>query len=53
MSKQEMRKLYQHLREMSKDRNFTIFTPKAPPMSGRSPKVQEGPIVIDYLSTLV
>lgn len=30
MSKQEMRKLYQHLREMSKDRKVTIFTPKSP-----------------------
>jgi hypothetical protein len=53
MSGEEMKDLYQRVREMTKDLNITIITPKAPPMTGRPPISQEGPIFIDYLSTLV
>lgn len=53
MSDNEKKELYQRVREMIKDRNIVIITPKAPPMKGRPPAPQEGPIIIDYLSTLV
>lgn len=53
MSNKEMKDLYQRVREMTKDLNITIITPKAPPMKGQPPAPQEGPIFIDYLSTLV
>lgn len=53
MTNKEMKDLWQRLREMTKDLNITIITPKAPPMRGRPPEPQEGPIFIDYLSTLV
>lgn len=52
MSEEEMKKLYQRVREMTKDRNITVITPKAPPMMDRPPEPQEGPIFIDYLSIL-
>lgn len=53
MSDKEMKDLYQRVREMTKDCNITVITPKAPPMMGRPPEPQEDPIIIDYLSTLV
>lgn len=53
MSKQEMKDLHQRCREIVKDLDIKVITPMAPPMSARPPKVQEGPIIIDYLSILV
>ena len=52
MSNKEMKDLYQRTREMAKQYNFTVITPKAPPMKGRPPEPQEGPIIIDYLGVL-
>ncbi|QZA70521.1 hypothetical protein AH04_34 [Erwinia phage AH04] len=52
MSQEQMKDLFQRVREMTKERNFTIVTPKASPMMGRPPEPKDGPLIIDYLSTL-
>lgn len=52
MSQEQMKDLFQRVRELAKERNFTIVTPKAPPMMGRPPEPKDGPLIIDHLSTL-
>jgi len=52
MSQEQMKDLFQRAREITKEHNFTIITPKAPPMMKRPPESKDGPVIIDYLSTL-